>query len=90
MPGDPDAGAAVYASTCVACHAANGQGNGGMTGADFVNDESRLAKDNAVLIRSITDGVLTASPPMPGHGTILTETQIRDVLSYIRREFGQN
>ena len=88
LPGDPEAGAAVYARICIACHAADGRGNGGLTGADFIGDPSRLAKSNADLIRSITHGVLDKSPPMPAQGQVLSEQEIKDVLSYVRREFG--
>ena len=89
LPGDADAGQTVYQSFCVACHAADGTGNGGMTGGNFVGEPERLQQDNAVLLAAITDGVLDASPPMPAWGASLDEQQIKDVLSYIRREFGQ-
>lgn len=88
LPGDPVAGEAVYTTTCVACHAANGRGNGGVTGADFVGDRRRLAKNNETLLRSIREGV-PASMPMPAHRDILTDQQMRDALSYIRSHFGQ-
>jgi len=87
IPGDPVAGQAVYTANCAACHAANGQGNGGMTGADFVNDRRRLARNNETLVRSITEGI-NNSPAMPPHRDILTEQQILDALSYIRTTFG--
>lgn len=87
VPGDPVAGEAVFRANCVACHGADGRGNGGMTGADFVDDHSRLAKNNETLLHSITFGVPN-SPPMPAHQAILNETQIRDALSYLRVHFG--
>lgn len=87
LPGDPVAGEAVYRANCLACHAANGTGNGGMTGADFVHDRARLARNNEVLLRSIREGV-PSSPPMPPHGEILDDQQMRDALSYIRATFG--
>ncbi|HHH27065.1 MAG TPA: cytochrome c [Polyangiaceae bacterium] len=88
LPGDPNAGEAIYGRICVACHAADGRGNGGMTGADFVGDETRLSKSNEQLLTSIRDGVNTGSTPMPAQGGVLSEEEMRDVLSYIRREFG--
>lgn len=88
LPGDPVAGEAVYAANCVACHAANGRGNGGVTGADFVGDRRRLAKNNETLLRSIREGVPNAMP-MPAHRDILTDVQMRDALSYVRAHFGQ-
>ena len=88
LPGDPVAGQIVYQASCVACHAANGRGNGGLTGADFVGDRRRLAQNNDTLLRSIREGVPTASPAMPAHRDILSDTQMRDALSYVRATFG--
>jgi len=88
LPGDPEAGALVYNRICVACHGADGRGNGGVTGADFVGDPSRLAKGNDVLIHSITVGILDKNPPMPAQGQALSEQEIRDALSYVRQTFG--
>jgi len=88
FPGDPAAGEAVYQRVCIACHAADGRGNGGVTGGDFIGDPSRLAKDNDLLIAHIRDGVLDKSPPMPPQGGVVSEQEIKDALSYIRREFG--
>lgn len=87
LPGDPEAGADVYGRVCAACHGQDGKGNGGLTGADFVNDETRLAKSNEQLLASIRDGV-DANPPMPPQGSILSEQEMKDALSYIRQEFG--
>lgn len=88
LPGDPEAGAEVYQRVCVACHAADGKGNGGMTGANFIDDETRLAKGNEELLTSIRDGRLNATPPMPAQGGILSEQEMRDALAYVRHEFG--
>lgn len=88
LPGDANAGEAIYSANCVACHAADGRGNGGMTGADFVGDETRLAKGNEQLLTSIRDGVTTGSTPMPAQAETLSDEEMRNVLSYIRREFG--
>jgi len=88
LPGDPEAGAAVYQRICVACHAADGKGNGGITGANFVDDQTRLTKTNGQLLTSIREGVSTGPQPMPAQGAVLSEQEMRDALSYIRREFG--
>lgn len=88
LPGDPEAGAEVYNRVCIACHAADGKGNGGLTGANFVDDKSRLAKGNDELIHSITEGRLDANPPMPPQGQALSQTEIKNALSYVRYTFG--
>ena len=88
LPGDPVAGEAVYKKTCLACHGADGRGNGGITGADFIGDKSRLAKSNEVLFTSISEGVTTGKVPMPPQKTILSEKEINDSLAYVRKQFG--
>lgn len=88
LPGDAAAGEEVYRTSCLACHAADGKGNGGITGANLVDDRRRLAKNNDTLLHSIREGILTTSPAMPPHKDILTDTQIRDALSYVRATFG--
>ena len=87
LPGDPVAGALVFNTSCVACHGANGRGNGGLTGADFVGDHRRLAKNNDTLLHSIREGIPN-TPAMPAHARLLTDTQMRDALSYVRATFG--
>jgi len=87
MPGDPVAGEAVYNTSCIACHGADGRGNGGV-GGDFQGEPERLAQDNAVLLAKIRDGI-TGNRVMPPHNNVLTDEQQKDALSYIRREWGQ-
>lgn len=89
LPGDPVAGEAVYRASCSACHTESGRGNGGITGADFVGDRRRLAKNNDTLLRSIREGIPN-QPPMPAHRDLLTDQQMRDALSYIRQRFGSS
>lgn len=86
LPGDAAAGEAVYKSNCIACHQADGTGMGGALGADLVNDKTRLAKSNEVLLKSIADGV--PGTTMIAWSAVLDETQRKDVLSYIRATFG--
>lgn len=88
LPGDPVAGAAVYARICIACHDARGTGNGGVTGANFVADRTRLAKTNTELLTSIRDGKTTGSMVMPAQRGALSEQEMKDALSYIRKTFG--
>lgn len=87
LPGDPAAGAVTYQQFCVACHAADGRGNGGVTGGNFVDDRRRLAKNNETLLRAIREGV-NNTPPMPSWRGSLNDQQMKDVLSYVRQQFG--
>lgn len=86
LPGDAAAGEAIYSRVCFACHGADGRGNGGI-GGDFIGTEI-LNQDNAVLIGSITDGVSRDGRIMPPQGIALSETEIKDALSYVRQSFG--
>ncbi len=89
LPGDPVAGAKIYARICLACHGANGRGNGGMTAADFIKDTSRLAKDNKVLLNSIANGIKNGMRVMPAQKGVLSKKEMKDALSYIRKTFGK-
>ena len=86
LPGDPAAGQAIFEANCIACHGRDGRGNGGL-GGDFVGEPQRLQQDNAVLLGHIADGI-NGARIMPAQRDILTEEQRRDVLSYIRQQFG--
>lgn len=90
LPGDPEEGKAIYEKHCLACHQKDGRGNGGITGANFVDDPSRLAKSNEALLESIREGVTGGTAVMPPHKDRLTETQMKDALSYVRAEFGRS
>jgi mono/diheme cytochrome c family protein len=90
LPGDPVAGKAAYEKVCLACHAADGRGNGGITGADLVGDKSRLAKSNEELYKSVAEGQLDGTPPMPPQLGPLTEQEIKDALAYVRATFGDS
>ncbi|MCK6510560.1 cytochrome c [Myxococcota bacterium] len=89
LPGDPLAGEKIFKEKgCMACHGADGRGNGGVTAADFVKEPERLAKDNKDLLHSITNGITKGSRVMPAHKGTLSEKQIKDALSYVRKQFG--
>ena len=86
VAGDVTKGQATYSTICIACHQADGTGMGGALGADFVNDKTRLAKSDEVLLNSIANGV--EGTAMIAWSAQLDETQRRDVLAYIRATFG--
>ena len=88
LPGDPEAGKAVYDRICVACHAADGLANGGLTAAAFVGPDSPLSKSNDVLLTSIREGRQNAGRIMPAQKDVLSEQEMKDALSYIRHHFG--
>ncbi len=86
--GDHVAGEKVYMKTCLACHAANGRGNGGLTGADLIKDKTRLAKSDEELFKSVSEGKTGGPVPMPPQKSLLTPKEIRDSIAYIRHKFG--
>ena len=88
LPGDPEAGKAVYMRICVACHQPDGSGMGGMLAANFVTDKTRLAKSNEVLLTSIREGITRDNKVMPPQKGILSDQEMKDALSFIRKTFG--
>jgi caa(3)-type oxidase subunit IV len=87
-PGDPAAGAKVYATFCVACHQPDGKGLNGKLAANFVDDKTRLAKTDTELLTSIANGFKGQVGQMPPWGPVLKPQQRRDVLAYVRQTFG--
>jgi mono/diheme cytochrome c family protein len=85
LPGDPGAGAAIYAAYCIACHMPDGTGLEGTLAADWVHDMSRRAKSDAELLESIADGIDDTT--MVAWSATLDETMRKDVLSYVRIAF---
>lgn len=84
----PDPGEAPYRRTCVACHGADGKGNGQKTGADFTRPEGVLTHPDEELLRSIHDGKQGPIGVMPAHRLLLKEGEDRAVLAYVRTTFG--
>lgn len=88
---DSQRGQEIYAQTCVACHGADGRGV--LPGVpDFTSAGGSLAKEDAVLLRNITDGFQTPGSPMAmppkGGNPDLTEEDILSVLRYLREKYG--
>jgi len=84
----PSEGALTYRQYCIGCHGVDGRGNGGVTGADFLAPTSPLlTKSDEELLISVRDGKRGVTATMPAHRPILTDTQIRNVLGYVRERF---
>jgi mono/diheme cytochrome c family protein len=81
-------GEAAYRKTCIACHGADGRGNGGKTAADFTLPTGVLKKQDAVLLASITRGATGPIGVMPPHEALLSAADIAAVLAYVRLAFG--
>lgn len=88
---DVGRGQKIYDQTCVACHGADGRG--ALPGVpDFKSKSGPLAKDDALLLRHITDGFqspgsMMAMPPKGGNSD-LTKEDVINVLRYIRSKYG--
>jgi len=91
-PGDEEAGAALYARHCVACHGQTGQGDGWnapnlpVTPTAHGDDELMGLRADDTLYDAIAGGgyVLDRSPLMPAFGQMLTPPQIRALVAHIR------
>lgn len=89
--GDAVKGKEVYERACMSCHQADGTGMGGTLGANFREDKTRLAKPDSALFKSIKEGMTGTIGTMPAGGTdgeSIAEQDIKNVIAYIRKEFG--
>ncbi|HTI60792.1 c-type cytochrome [Mucilaginibacter sp.] len=84
---------AVYSTYCVACHQADGKGDGNrfppLAQSEWVNyNTPRLIK---VILNGLKGPVkvkgLSYNEVMPGHGSFLSDAQIAEVLTYIKSNF---
>ncbi|WP_183566767.1 c-type cytochrome [Mucilaginibacter sp. SP1R1] len=92
-------GAKVYATYCANCHQKNGKGDGNLfpplSGSEWVTGGKYMEKDLAirVLLNGLEGPVKVKNVPynsvMPKH-SFLSDTQIAQVLTYIRNNFGNN
>ncbi|MBI5328562.1 MAG: cytochrome c [Deltaproteobacteria bacterium] len=92
--GDPERGKAIYEKYCFYCHGRTGKGDGAVSiaisphPADFISDKKRMAKSDAELFKSISEGIYRDTGgeemAMPRWKDILTEQERWDVLMYIR------
>jgi alcohol dehydrogenase (cytochrome c) len=72
-PGNPDAGAAVYTTACLACHGE--QGEGGHGGGPTLQAMTNVS----VVLQVVSEG----RNAMPAFNGTLSGEQIRDVAAYV-------
>lgn len=90
--GDVVLGKIKYDQMCVSCHGAMGKGNGVAAAAlnpkprDLSDQAYMSKKTDADLIKVIKNGGTAAglSPSMPSWGSSLSDTDIGNIISYIR------
>ena len=91
IQGDPRSGQDLYLRNCVACHGANGEGDGPRAyfisprPRNFRHAASRTTLDRASLFEGIRRGVVGRE--MPAWGKVLGDQQIADVAEYVYRTF---
>jgi mono/diheme cytochrome c family protein len=81
-----DNGRGLYANACVACHQADGRGRERVA-PTLVASPLALARED-IPIRILLNGKEGATGLMPPLGQALSDDQIADVLTYIRRQWG--
>lgn len=91
---DPERGAQLYASTCAACHQANGAGLAGAF-PPLVKNPAVLAADPTQHIRTILHGSsgavidgVTYPSPMPPFGGALSDADVADIANHERVSWG--
>lgn len=86
-------GQEVYASTCAACHQAQGEGTEmypPLAESEYVTgDEARLVR---IILHGLTGEIEVAgqtfSGMMPGWGAMLSDAELSAVATYVRASFG--
>jgi mono/diheme cytochrome c family protein len=91
---DMDAGKAIYAHACVACHEADGSGTPRIY-PPLPGNANLQSANPASTLRIILDGAQTVTTPrapnagsMPAYAKQLTDQEIADVTNYIRNSWG--
>jgi len=94
--GKPVVAAAVYTLYCRSCHQVNGMGDG--TRFPPLGGSEWVTGDKNALIGVVLNGMQSPitvkgvpySEVMPAHGTFMSNEQIAEVLTYVRKNFGNN
>ena len=89
-----NAGKAIYARACIACHEADGSGAVRIY-PPLPGNTNLQSADPASTLRIILDGAQTMTTPrapntgsMPGYADQLSDQQVADVTNYIRNSWG--
>ncbi len=95
--GNPDRGQLLFTTYCASCHGEQGRGDGpaadrfardlGVRPANLTTPEFQSSRTDAALARAIRDGSLAVhrSLYMPAWGVTLSESQIADLVAFIRQ-----
>lgn len=89
---DQTEGKRLYQSYCTGCHGASGKGDGpagktlSVKPADHTNGKKMSQYSDEHLVNVISKGGASVgkSPQMPAWGAVLKETQIQELVAYIR------
>jgi len=79
-------GQEVYKTYCISCHGADGKGMNGLA-ANLAEDKSRLAKDMDTLVKHIREGYTGEIGAMPPWGAVVSDSDARDVVAWLRSEY---
>ena len=89
------AGAILYNKYCGACHMANGKGDGSrfppIAGSDWVSGDQKRLID--VVLNGLSGPIEVNGKPYDGTmppADYLEDEQIAQILTYVRKEFGDN
>ncbi len=78
-------GASIYTHVCAGCHMPDGRGAVGAAAYPSLADDARLAAVGYPI-----GVVLRGQRAMPPFGRTLSDSQVADVVDYIRTHFGNN
>ncbi|MFA6901761.1 MAG: cytochrome c [Gallionellaceae bacterium] len=87
---DAEHGKSIYNATCAVCHGIDGTGE--MPGvSDLTKEGGGLHQDDRILLSRMLNGYQDPGSgmvmPPRGGNPALTESDLKDVLQYMRREF---